>query len=401
MARVASALSAIARRIADFAGLDPPAWVLEARARERAARLELDLERYATRLVDDAGELAALVEALRVGETRFFRHQAHIASLRDAVIPERARAGVNLRAWSAGCATGEEAWTLAILLAEAVGEKFDLVATDLSAGALEVARAGRYPRCALAEIPAATRARFFVEEERFATVAAPLRRRVRFERKNLLDLGYPTRQDIILCRNVLIYFEEARRDQVVERLAESLAPGGYLFLGYSETLRSHADLFEARRNESGSPIYRRARPSRSLCERPHKTPQKRPHSPFSARAPGHADDDKSSRSDAGVRPIRKRSPTTIRLSGDYSDDRVERLSRELRPLLEGGAHRVDLDGATFLGDEAARVLDRIATASPGRLALYASRPPIRRWLAQHDLGARFTVEEAPKSNRDE
>ncbi len=482
---MSDALSAIARRVVAFAGLDPPGWVLEARARERADRAGVDLDGYPA-LLDDEDELRALAEALRVGETRFFRHRAHIAALRRTVLPERARAALRarsgitcsispsihpdrptsrpsaspsfggapgssvtcreqapssrlagsgastaenddiisagrltdgrreplLRAWSAGCATGEEAWSLAALCAEAVGDEgFEVLATDLSAPALAASRAGRYPRRALDGAPPELRARFFVGDGETVEPAPALRAHVRFEQRNLLEGPYPRRLDLILCRNVLIYFEPARRAAVVERLAASLVEGGYLFLGYAETLRERGDLFESLRDESGAVIFRRRTPHAGGTGDPETRDAYLPSSPRLPRRPidPAAGEERNSRpprrsktsaateSAAGERTaipsVGDSTTSVVRLSGEYGPDDLDRLTRELTPLVSGAAHRLDLDGATFLGAEAARVLARVAEAAHGRITVRARREPVRRWLAAHGLGARFALDE--------
>jgi chemotaxis methyl-accepting protein methylase len=387
-------LADLARRVAEYAGLDPPGWVLEARAKERAARVtDGNLDAYCAFLESDGGELDLLTEALRVGETRFFRHAAQVEALARRVIPERAAALSDgrdrLRAWSAGCASGEEAWTLAVQLAES-GKPFELLATDISDAALAVARAGRYRIAAGDDVPPALRARHFTVENDQLVVNVTLRNKVRFERRNLLDAPYPRGFDLILCRNVLIYFEGARRDDVVARLAESLLPGGYLFLGYSETLRSHEHLFEALRDEGGVVYRRRDRPARIAT--PSAVPVVLP-------AGGQA---------IGQPPPRKRTETvktfppvatkvsSVRLRGSYDVADAARLTAELKPILDGTAQSVELDGAAFLGDEAARILARVAGAANGKVKLRAARASVRRWLSRHELDRLFLVDEGDK-----
>ncbi len=376
-------LSELSRRIAEYAGLDPPEWVLLARAKERAARAGLDLDGYVARLGSDGAELEALTEALRVGETRFFRHKAQVEALRRHAIPERIAQGrEKLRAWSAGCATGEEAWTLAMLLAEA-GRPFEVIGTDLSDGALATARAARYPAASAAEVPAATRARFLVEEAGAVTIAAALRERVRFERRNLLDAGYPQKCDVILCRNVLIYFDGARRDEVIARLAESLLPGGYLFLGYSETLRAHEELFESIREGEWVVYRRRSEPAAVIA--PVRVPVSVP-----VPAPAAVPERKRTSTVKTLPPMPR--PQVVRLHGSYDGERAARLTAELKPVIAGEAHTIDLDGAAFLGDEAARILRRVAEAAEAPIRLRASRFSTRRWLLRHGLDTRFVVE---------
>ncbi|HEV8323839.1 MAG TPA: protein-glutamate O-methyltransferase CheR [Myxococcota bacterium] len=211
--------------------------------------------------------LDALIDALVVHETGFFRHAAQVAALRERVLPELLREAAQrrapLRLWSAGCATGEEAWTLALLLAEAGvystgGAGAEVLATDISAPALERAAAGRYHGEELEEVPEKLRARYFVRDGERWTVAPWLRERVRFERLNLAADPYPGAIDLVLCRNVLIYFAPEARERAVGELHRSLRAGGWLVLGYSESLRARVDLFEAV-DAGETTLWRRAR----------------------------------------------------------------------------------------------------------------------------------------------
>ncbi|HEX8953660.1 MAG TPA: CheR family methyltransferase, partial [Polyangia bacterium] len=190
----------LAPLLASRAGLDPPAWALEARVRERAQALGVSDADYVARAAADSAELDRLIELLRVGETRFFRHRAQLAALGERVLPSL-RSPV--AAWSAGCASGEEAWTLAMLLCER-GLLFDVWATDLSATALARAQQGRYPAARVAaDVPAALRARYFRRIGDDDVVNDRLRAHVRFAAHNLLAPTGGRELDLILCRNVL------------------------------------------------------------------------------------------------------------------------------------------------------------------------------------------------------
>lgn len=160
-------LRRVGELLAEHAGLRPPGWVLEARLGRRIAALEMGGgDRYADLLesADGAPELDLLVESLRVGETRFFRHRAHVQAVTEVVIPALAARGRGrVRAWSAGCASGEEPYTLAILLARGLPAptfQVSVLATDISKEALETARAATYPAAALEQVPDPVRAAF-------------------------------------------------------------------------------------------------------------------------------------------------------------------------------------------------------------------------------------------------
>ncbi len=199
-------------------------------ARERDLTPETLLRRLRA---GDPACTAALVEQTVVGETYFFRHPEQLAALaRCAIAP--APAGRPLSFWSAGCATGEEPYTLAMLLLEAgrAAEGDRILATDVSARALEAARVGRYGEWSLRRLDAARRARHFEPAGPQVAVTAAVRRRVEFQPHNLVAAPPPGEGfDAVLCRNVLIYFTPERAVAVLREVAGAVAPGGWLLLG--------------------------------------------------------------------------------------------------------------------------------------------------------------------------
>jgi SAM-dependent methyltransferase len=273
-------------------------------------------------------------------------------------------------AWSAGCASGEEAWTLAMLLAER-NLAFDLWATDLSTAALARARAGRYAAARVeADVPAALRARYFRRIGADDVVNDRLRPHVRFEQHNLASATEGRQLDLILCRNVLIYFDEARRAEALARLVRALKPGGWLLVGYSETLRDHPEL-----TAESHAVYRK---QSSVVSRPLSAPDRKR---TTAPTPIAARPTASATSAPAAPPMIPR----VVLRGDYVDGK--RLAAELRAVVGGAPAILDLDGASFLGDDAARVLRRAVEAAPG-LEVRATRPAIRRWLGRHGIRPR-------------
>ncbi|WP_203074929.1 CheR family methyltransferase [Falsiroseomonas ponticola] len=187
----------------------------------------------------DHPDWAALLDAVTVQETRMFRASAQLDQFRQIVLPELARGaeGRSLAFVSAGCATGEEAWTLAILGARS-GHPWRVLGIDVCRPALEAAEAGRYrlgPPDALREVRAEDRLLLDIAEGWFEPVAA-LRPGVRFRRENLLRCGLPEGSaDAILCRNVLIYMTAEGRLAVLRQLAAALRPGGALLLGPTDS----------------------------------------------------------------------------------------------------------------------------------------------------------------------
>ena len=214
--------------------------------RRAMARIgESDPSAFRERLETDVEALDVLIDELAVGETFFFRQPQHYEIVRDLVLPHvrerREAGGAGLRAWSAGCASGEEIYSVAALLAEA-GELGDahLVATDLSRGALERAREARYREWSLRG-PDAARMRAWLTPsgDRFA-LDRTLRQSVRLFPLNLATDRYPepllglADLDVIFCRNVLIYFEPQAIARVACSLHDSLAKGGWLLTGASD-----------------------------------------------------------------------------------------------------------------------------------------------------------------------
>lgn len=215
--------------------------------RMRAVGAE-DYHAYADRLATEPGEAALLLQTLSIGVTGFFRNPEAWERLRAALPSVPRRIGQPLSGWSAGCASGEEAWTLAMLMADltaagGAGSEavFQLDGTDLDQRALGTARDGWYPEDAFAEAPDGLVRRWTepVGNTRGGgrKIHDGLRTRVRFR---LHDLGADpppaAPYDVIVCRNVLIYFERPTQEVLFERFADALHPGGLLLLGKVEAL---------------------------------------------------------------------------------------------------------------------------------------------------------------------
>jgi len=191
-------------------------------------------------------EHVELVNAITTNVTAFFREPHHFELISGQVLPALARepGRARLRLWSAGCSSGEEPWSMAMVLDEArlpAWWDVKILATDIDTDVLARARDGVYGDDRLAQLGVARRSRYFAP----AGAARPdhwrisdlLRDRVAFRVLNLFDRWPMQRQfDVIFCRNVIIYFDETSRQQLVRRFAEALAPGGYLCLGHSESL---------------------------------------------------------------------------------------------------------------------------------------------------------------------
>ena len=191
-----------------------------------------------------AGEVRdILITELTIGETFFLRERGQFDFLKNTVLPElRARAGSRtLRCWSAGCATGEEAYSLAMAVRESAWPgPVSILGTDLAFARLVAAKRARYTRWSLRGVSEAIIARYFERHGKQFVLRADIRRSVEFRVLNLASTEYPSlvsgvgQMDIVFCRNVLIYFDFATVAAIAARLIASLAPGGWLFLGASD-----------------------------------------------------------------------------------------------------------------------------------------------------------------------
>jgi chemotaxis protein methyltransferase CheR len=202
------------------------------------------LERYCEKLTTDEAALDDLVGELTVSETYFFREPGQFDFIRREVLADlrQCRGSSHIfRVWSAGCATGEEAYSLAILFAqEAPGSRTHLLATDISRVALARAQQATYNRWSLRGTGAALAKPYLIQSGNRFTLNESIRRRVRFEYLNLAQDVYPSltsgawSMDLILCRNVLIYLDPETVARVAHRLYQSLAPGGWLIAASSD-----------------------------------------------------------------------------------------------------------------------------------------------------------------------
>ncbi len=212
------------------------------------------------RAVEDAsGEtLAGMIDALATNHTSFLREPDHFAFLRDAVLPALGARG-EVEVWSAACSTGEEAWTLAFVLNDAVrGSRIHVTATDISRKALAAAERAVYSSERCAGLPAAWKSRYFELADRTTgacRIRPEIRAQVSFHRLNLAEPFSPARRfPLIFCRNVMIYFDAETQERVAGRLAASLEPGGFLFVGHAENLTRFSPALEYVRPA----VYRKA-----------------------------------------------------------------------------------------------------------------------------------------------
>ncbi len=211
-----------------------------------------DLDDYVTRLERDPREVRALHKDLLIGVTRFFRDPDAFDRLGAEILPslvDRVREGDEFRAWTPGCATGEEAYSIAMLLIEAFRKRgrvpiFRVFATDVHRGSLEIASTGVFAPEYVETVPHELRERYFVPHADGFVASTDLRSHVVFATHNLLRDAPFTRLDLLSCRNLLIYFRNDSQRRVLSLFHFALKPGGVLFLGPSESPGAMADEFQ-------------------------------------------------------------------------------------------------------------------------------------------------------------
>jgi chemotaxis protein methyltransferase CheR len=376
-------VSAIAQRLSEYAGLELRGWVIDARASARIARLGVSPHEYVDliRRARGTDELEALIEAVRVGESRLFRHRGQIKQLVKIAESTLHSRGA-IRVWSAGCAAGQEPYTLAIVLSRALPDcSISILGTDVSADALAQATAATYPRSVLDHVPPKYRDTL-VEDGEVVRVAPEVARLVRFERANLLDGPAPRDCDLVWCCNVMIYFTPEARARVIDRLVAATATDGFVFVGYSESLRDIPELEDADASSSG--CYRR------------RDPAQPPRSPAPAARRSETDRMRRARW-TRIPPGERTTPPD--LSSQTPDGKitlrgqptVDSVTAEISTWLAVpglDSLTIDLDGVELLDDELAAVFRRARYAAwLDGISLYlcADRPGPTRWLARHGL----------------
>lgn len=227
--------------------------MLEVRIKRRLKALELSsYGQYCDYLFGHQGlkeELVSLIDVVTTNKTDFFREPKHFNFLVETALPEltaRDGGGRPLLIWSAGCSSGEEPYTLAMVLSEYgqthPGFRFRILATDISTNVLAKAEMGVYSSDVVDPVPPALKRKYLMGSRDPGSgkvrVVPELRRLIEFRRLNFMDADYrmTEKADAIFCRNVIIYFDRATQEKVLQRLSKHLAPRGYMFVGHAETL---------------------------------------------------------------------------------------------------------------------------------------------------------------------
>ena len=237
------------------------------RLRKRILALRLnsydEYYRYLTDGKDREQEIALFIDAVSTNETYFFRETNHYSILETTIFPDLFSRKKRIRIWSAGCSTGEEAYTLKIIFEQGKGRFYDgeveIIATDISREVIEKAKLGWYRERSLRFVPPAALERYFVPADDGAyRVSNKIREGIEFLVHNLLKEQPPVRRvDVIFCRNVMIYFNKPTQKRLVdEHFADVLDPKGYLCIGHSESLTGTSEKFRYLRGLK-APVYQK------------------------------------------------------------------------------------------------------------------------------------------------
>jgi chemotaxis protein methyltransferase CheR len=244
----------LAELIHGYSGIKMPVnkrTMLEGRLRRRMRATRItSLNDYCRYLFEDDGleaEIVHLIDAVTTNKTEFFREPAHFQFLRNSALPALAKNGQRaIKAWSAACSTGAEPYTLAMVLEEQRRanrrQDYSILCTDLCTQVLGQAVAGVFSEAMIEPVDMDLRRRYVMRAKDASRgqvrIVPELRAKLSFARLNLMDETYPvdSDMDLIFCRNILIYFDKPTQSKVLSRLCEHLRPGGYLFLGHSESI---------------------------------------------------------------------------------------------------------------------------------------------------------------------
>jgi len=227
--------------------------MLQGRLTKRLRALKLpSIEDYCDFLFSEQGEqieYVHLFDAVTTNKTDFFRENGHFDYLTTQVLPQwqsSHRNGRRFRIWSAGCSTGEEPYTMAMVLDDYAqrhsGFDFEIIATDISTRVLDHAKTAIYHQDRIIPIPQPLRTRYLLKHKEpgneLVRIKPTLRKKIRFGRLNFMDGTFrlPDKMDVIFCRNVIIYFDKKTQEELVGKFCQHLTPDGFLFLGHSESL---------------------------------------------------------------------------------------------------------------------------------------------------------------------
>ncbi len=226
--------------------------ILENRLRERLKTMGIDdIRTYYEIIIKDPEELKVLLDSVTTNLTRFFRNTGHFQTLEHFIIPnlvsyKKEKGGSRLRVWSAGCATGEEPYSIAMVLKEHLPPLFtaEIIASDLSLTSLLTAREGFYNESRIGDVPLDYLRKYFEKKPDGYKITDSLKNTIRFDYHNLKFESGLKNIDILFCRNVIIYFDEPAQKALINRFWEAMSPYSFLVLGHSESLFGMNTSFE-------------------------------------------------------------------------------------------------------------------------------------------------------------
>ena len=216
---------------------------MERRLRTMAERAGApSLEQYWAVLEGDAQQFAYFIDRITINVSELFRNPEKFDELRRLILPELRQPGNPLRVWSAGCSYGAEPYSLAILLEEMRPLTYQILATDVDETILNKAREGDFAPEDMRNVSAEWKQRYFIQLGNRYQVKPELKRNITFKKHNLLADPFDTGFHLIVCRNVVIYFNEEAKDRLYARFFQSLVPGGVLFVGSTERIFNYREL---------------------------------------------------------------------------------------------------------------------------------------------------------------
>lgn len=226
--------------------------ILDSRLKERLREKKLSsVQEYYRLITSDKEEMKLLLDSVTTNLTRFFRNQPHFDALEHYVVPhllaeKKTQFDKKIRVWSAGCSTGEEPYTIAMILKDILPApySFEILASDISLKSLMVGKQGFYPDSRIAGIPEKYLNRFFIKSNGGYQVIDDIMKSIRFDYHNLKYAPVTRNFDIVFCRNVLIYFDSAAQLEVINHFWDAMAAHSYLFIGHSESLFGMKTKFE-------------------------------------------------------------------------------------------------------------------------------------------------------------
>ncbi|MCL2138040.1 MAG: protein-glutamate O-methyltransferase CheR [Treponema sp.] len=238
--------------------------ILESRLKEKLREKSIKTPGEYFRLISaDEEELKNFLDSITTNLTRFFRNQPHFDAMEKFVIPEimkikNSSGNKTIRIWSAGCSTGEEPYSVAMLLNEILPApwKFEIIASDISLKCLMIAKEGFYGDSKIDGIPPAYLNKYFEKVDGGYHIRSNIQSKIKFDYHNLKNDSGQRGLDLVMCRNVIIYFDEAAQAAVIDRFWNAMAPKSFLFIGHSESLFGMDTKFEFLKTEWAT-LYRK------------------------------------------------------------------------------------------------------------------------------------------------